>query len=546
MSATPYKMYTLNGEQDEDHFGDFISTLTFLMGAERAHEVGRELLEFRRELVRPQPGGDHRLCELHTSVERRLREVIVRTERVTATASGDGMLRTIDSAPGQVSAPDVRDYLVAQRVARIVKQTDVLEWWKSSPYLLNLLGDGYKLGRELRASVASAPIRRQLAAALAEARLLEPDAIRQWEEIDPGNARMRSLINDTVRSGAWSLLWIPPAMPHYPLAGPYANPAVAGLTKRLVFSSWQVVPRAIAALVSYAAERELWQAGEPGAENTQDVRDARRGRLQFALSNDRLTGMPVLALLFPSTTLSALCDPRDFAAERHDNGELDDLRRWARSRIDEPLSAIIARAPTTGPEDESWYWAAPLLLDSARGNDGAQNWLERGDAVTAWSGREQDDGRWREHVERAQAAACGELELGRPPERLRDVIADIGLFGFGNSALRALGGISCEDDADEGEGELRVRAAQIAWSLRTLFNLAETCAFIPSLFRKLPYWRQCLEAGAAANKTVGSRQFHRRRICGRGLRFGRSACKALQAPPFPTMVMLLAGRWQMG
>jgi hypothetical protein len=207
--------------------------------------------------------------------------------------------------------------------------------------------------------------------------------------------------------------------------------------------------------------------------------------------------MPVLALLFPSTTLSALCDPRDFAAERIDCGDLDDLRGWARSRIEEPLQAVVANAPTTGPEDESWYWAAPLLLDREAGDHEALDWLERNDAITAWSGREQDEGRWGEHVEHAQAAARGELQLGRPPERLRDVIADIGLFGFGNSALRALGGISSEGGDAAVADELRVRAAQIAWSFRTLFNLAETCAFIPSLFPKLPYWRQCLEYAAS-------------------------------------------------
>ena len=493
MSATPYKMYTLDGEHGDEHFRDFVDTLEFLMGTERAKEVGAELVEFRRELVRPDRTDDTQLSELHASVERRLREVIVRTERVTATASRDGMLKMIATAPGRVSAADVRDYLIAQRVARIVKQSDVLEWWKSSPYLLNLLGDGYKLGREVRAGVDSAPVRRQLAAVLAEARLLEPGEIRKWAEIDPGNARMRSLIHDTVGSGAWQLLWVPPAMPHYAPSGPYADTEVAGFTKRLVFSSWQIVPRAIAALVSYAAERALWQAAEPGAENTQEVRDARRGRLQFAVTNGRLTGMPALALLFPSTVLSSLCDPREFAAQHGNTCDVDALRGWARARIEAALKAILPDVPSYGAEDESWYWAAPLLLDVEQGDTDALDWIQRSDAATAWSGREQDDGRWTDHVERAQMAARGELELGVPPERLLDVLTEIGLFGFGNSALRALRRIAYDADP----AELRVQAARIGWSMRTLFNLPEICAFVPSLFPKLPYWRQCLRYAEA-------------------------------------------------
>jgi hypothetical protein len=123
----------------------------------------------------------------------------------------------------------------------------------------------------------------------------------------------------------------------------------------------------------------------------------------------------------------------------------------------------------------------------------ALDWSQRSDAATAWSGREQHDGRWTDHVERAQLAARGELKLGLPPQRLLDVLTEIGLFGFGNSALRALGRIA--DDVDP--AELRVQAARIGWSMRTLFNLPEICAFVPSLFPKLPYWRQCLHYAEA-------------------------------------------------
>ena len=35
LSATPYKMYTLADERDEDHYADFVRTARFLMGDAR-------------------------------------------------------------------------------------------------------------------------------------------------------------------------------------------------------------------------------------------------------------------------------------------------------------------------------------------------------------------------------------------------------------------------------------------------------------------------------------------------------------------------------
>ena len=53
------------------------------------------------------------------------------------------------------------------------------------------------------------------------------------------------------------MLWIAPSLPYYQLGGAYRNAAAAAFTKRLVFSAWTAVPRAIAALTSYEAERRI-------------------------------------------------------------------------------------------------------------------------------------------------------------------------------------------------------------------------------------------------------------------------------------------------
>ena len=48
------------------------------------------------------------------------------------------------------------------------------------------------------------------------------------------------------------MLWIPPSKPYYELGGPFQGQE--GFSKTLVFSAWEMVPSAIAALLSYEAE----------------------------------------------------------------------------------------------------------------------------------------------------------------------------------------------------------------------------------------------------------------------------------------------------
>ncbi|HXS33949.1 MAG TPA: helicase-related protein [Solirubrobacterales bacterium] len=496
MSATPYKMFTVHGEAADDHYEDFVATLTFLAGAERAAYVGELLSGFRRELLSLDPADHGHLLKIHAEVQRELQRVMVRTERLGAGGDRDGMLKTVSEQAGVVTEGDIADYLKGQQVARAVGEPDVMEYWKSAPYLLNLLGDDYKVMRRVKDALETVPGRRAMSAILPSARLLSPEDVRRWAEIDAGNPRMRGLVDSTVGSGAWKLLWMPPSLPYYESEGPFSDFAPGELTKKLVFSSWKVVPRAIASIVSYAAERELWRAAGSGALNTERVRKSGQGRLVFGGGEDeRLTGMPVLAMLYPSTTVAALCDPLTFAAERSggDPGSIAELRSWASERVAAPLAEVTAGAPRDGPEDAAWYWAAALLIDRRSADDEAHNWLERADAVAAWSGEFKDRGEsshWADHVERAQQAAAGDLKLGPPPADLAAVVAELGLFGWGNTARRALGRVA---DHAADASLLRTAAARIGWSLRTLFNLPEVHAFVPCLAPRGAYWQQCLE-----------------------------------------------------
>ena len=122
--------------------------------------------------------------------------------------------------------------------------------------------------------------------------LLSREDVSAYRELDPGNARLRNLVHDMLDSEAWRLLWIPPSWPYYEPEGEFAQPGAQGLTKRLIFSSWQVVPKVVAALMTYEAERRMLgiearrRARQPGAE----ARKKRRGLLRFGVADERLTG----------------------------------------------------------------------------------------------------------------------------------------------------------------------------------------------------------------------------------------------------------------
>ena len=110
--------------------------------------------------------------------------------------------------------------------------------------------DEYAAKKRMREAL---PERPDLRAALVGDHMLAAREIDNYSEVDPRNSRLRWMLQDLDREGAFDVLWVPPALPQTELAGPYA--AAGDLTKRLVFSSWSVVPKAVASLLSYEYER---------------------------------------------------------------------------------------------------------------------------------------------------------------------------------------------------------------------------------------------------------------------------------------------------
>jgi hypothetical protein len=293
LSATPYKMYTLAAESDhDDHYEDFVKTTEFLLGAETG-AFRTELRAYREALLDLGALSAGVLRRRRRAVETRLRQVMTRTERLAATDDRSGMLveRALPLAP--VTTADVRGFLAFDRVSQTLRAGDTVEYWKSAPYPLSFM-EGYEVKKRMRASAKNAGA--DVAQALAGGDgLLDPDLLARYEELDPGNGRLRALASELLDAGAWRLLWTPASFPYYRARGPFALTSLRSLTKRLVFSSWTVVPQAVASVLSYEAERRMMLERDPHAQNTPEARRRRRSLLQFRQVDGRAASMPVIA-----------------------------------------------------------------------------------------------------------------------------------------------------------------------------------------------------------------------------------------------------------
>ncbi len=242
---------------------------------------------------------------------------MVRTERLAASADRNGMLAETLVARDQVSAADLESYVDMDRIAQILGADDQVEYWKSAAYPLNLMDD-YQLKRELTRALADRS-REDLTAALMQAspHLLHWQSVQAYAPVDLANARLRALAEKSLDTRNWQLLWLPAALPYYQPGPPFSEVGPEGRTKSLVFSSWRLVPKSIAMLLSYEAERRM--LGDTGDDvEYEDLSERRRPLLNFTVSRGRLTGMPVFCLMYPSLTLAQRVDPLGLALEISD------------------------------------------------------------------------------------------------------------------------------------------------------------------------------------------------------------------------------------
>ncbi|WP_341937990.1 helicase-related protein [Marinimicrobium sp. C2-29] len=461
LSATPYKLFTTDAEiEQEDHYQDFIATTAFLLGHDdqRVARLKSAVNDYGRALRRAASGEVERIVPAKAELEQCLREVMARTERVGETEEHDGMVSEPAGAVA-VEAEDVRQYLAADAVFRAVGDRDPMAYWKAAPYLTNFM-HRYKVNERIQETLQTFPGKLAKVFSEHESSLLSYNAVSKLQPIPAAHAKLRDLSRRLIDVGLWKLLWMPPTVPYWPLAGAFEGQQ--GQSKALLFSAWNMVPDVVSGLLSYEAERrmlgpEFGRYEEPDRQQSPLLRLTESGGSR---SRHRL-----LLLLLPCLTLADKAHP--LAAP-----EGADRKEWVRNRVAELLDELPN--PQEGAVDSRWEWAAPLLLDP-----GMQGFLE------AWP---WDDTRpeYRPNPEYLPGYIDDLLSLdvstlGRRPDDLVDMVTDLAL---GSPSVLAARMLDVDGISTDVRRELSARAAYSFWRL---FNR-------PAVIRLL---RQLYVAGSA-------------------------------------------------
>ena len=354
LSATPYKPFTYAEETgpDSGHYADFLKTLEFLAASDTAVDLVRADLDaLRQAALAGEPTADVR-----DRVQSQLRKWIARTERPsdsTRTITIRGNLNQL-----RVKAEDFNGYVALRNVANAVNAPLTVEYWKSSPYFMNFLR-GYRVGENLRADMKDPDRRTQLVPLFGGAQRISKSDVAQFQKLEWGNARMRALAAETLDEGWWKLLWMPPSLPYHAPGGPYQGIEPSTITKSLIFSSWVAAPSAIASLLSYEVERQIFtQSGH--SENSAADRASISSRLDYRMTSGRPSSMSALGLFWPQPILASKTDPLDAAREHRDDSELpsvDRLIEWAGGRVE---SLVGSNGSTRSTISAPWYWFAPV------------------------------------------------------------------------------------------------------------------------------------------------------------------------------------------
>lgn len=502
LSATPYRMLTLDVEEDR-HEEDFLRTFRFLAENDaRTDALRGALARFRQALLGTHDGRAQDARDARDEVQGLLSKVMCRTERVARTRGRDAMLREV-IVPAPIERDDVAQAVLADGVARAVGSGDVIEYWKSAPYLLSFLRD-YVLDQALRKRAERPPAGLVDLLHNGRALLLREADVQGYQQIPMANARLRAVATETLGRGQWKLLWLPPSVPYLAPTGRYADVDATAATKSLLFSAWNAAPDAIAALLSYEAERRVIEAAaKVGAFRYDEFGRKRRPLLNFRLDAERRpAGMPALALLYPSITLASHVDPLSLALDLGDGrpADLAAVRARIAARF-APLLAPLARdhgdTSDGAREDERWYWAFGPLLDM-RSHPAILEWVTHTTGLRGLFDEEPDDDvsadirekGFSHHVELLRSVMHGDERLGAMPRDLLPTIADLALASPAVCAARSLHRV-CGFEAATTPA-LLLAAAHIARGFRVLFNVPETIELLQADEGREPYWRAVL------------------------------------------------------
>ncbi len=461
LSATPYRMLTLHGDdlEEGDHYADFLKTMQFLFGgktgAPKTESLEKELKLFRQAL-QSFPKDKLSAKEKKDVVQENLQQVIARTERVAASVDGNSFVKEI-IIKTKVETDDLREFEAVSKVAKLAEAPGCVEYWKSAPYLLSFMRD-YKLPKQLEKlkNESSKDLRKAINAA--KPFMVKKENVAEYKQIAPRNGRMRALMEIAFQDELVRDLWIPPARPSF------GEPRNA--TKALVFSDWTMVPDAISALVSHEAGRRM------GMNSKKAKRSKRTIDIEL-----------MWPMLCPNPALVRTLDPMHLEAIHGPFANFEELFDYARRTLADKLISFRKDC-----------WAAggsrAIILQYQTLEIPAPDWT----SISTEGGGSEDP-----MLGRLKDVLAENISLPKEPDtitsdQLLDVLVTHALGSPATCALRSLSKIAPELDLND--PQLLEAAMRIALGFRTLFNQPESRALLKEKSPK-KYWHKILEYGAS-------------------------------------------------
>lgn len=516
LSATPYVMHTTSAEATaggNHHYKDFLETYSFLAAGlpgekpeDAKADLGRELATLRTALLDAPSSGVEPAVTAARVVSERLRKVMVRTERLAATPDRDGMLRQVNEDLAVPSRVAFAQFVATDRVAQYVTAAsgrqvgDVVEYWKAAPYTLSYLGaHSYQLAEQLTALAGErieAPDTDLLAMLQDSPAALPWADMRTYQPVDPAHEGLARLWSDFFDDAqAHLLLWMPASLPYYASGGIFESEAARRLTKRLIFSSWTLVPTAIATLTSYECERRLHDAARDAGAIVHDYDDDLRNttRLRFGSGTQ---SMAHLQFVLPSPALARLTDPWTESIRIRSEGReptLDAMLANVTARIRGALEPLVGHLPVgRGSGSTAWYSLAPALLDG-EGAFTLSDFRDEDDEGTTALGRHLDE--FERLLRIAQDTDTSPDDLPPVPSDLAEVLALQSLAGPATVLFRAFE----RAFPSAGAEHLVAAAAHSAEGFRSLFNSTEANQALDTFDGPGEYWLTVLRYCTAGN-----------------------------------------------
>ncbi len=433
LSATPYKMYSTPEEIDEtridEHYTEFLSVMDFLNEDSAKEEKFLTVWKDYSIRLKEMTLGDLSILSAKAAAEDAMYQTVCRTERITERQNADIIDDSDVHMPLEVLEQDIRSYVQAQELLdEIGENCHVpVDYVKSTPYLMSFMRD-YQMKQRVERYFRKHP--QELKKIRKDTFWMKRSALDRYERIPCNNARLERVMDSVLQRGVEKLLWMPPSRPYYELQGVYKDTGC--MSKTLIFSSWEMVPRMLASLISYEAERRT--VGKLAKDNQdRDVHYFYSGdrrypsaRMNFSVSGGTPSGMYLFCLIYPSRFLTDCYDPLWCMNE---GLSMREIQKQVRGKIAAKLEEY--KSPAGGGVDRRWYYLAPLLLD---GTEYAYRWLENGDQLADYDEDEKAKRAkgFRVHLDTLarllnETYAQKRGNLGRQPADLPDVLTDMAI-----------------------------------------------------------------------------------------------------------------------